>query len=253
MTHYDIKWLTERFESGEALKFIYFWGHINKYNETVGKFCFSQWFPASFTVDNITYKTSEHWMMSHKALLFGDKDSFERIIACEKPGEAKELGRRVLNYDEQIWNDNKFEIVKLGNIHKFNQHVEFADYLLKTENRVLVEASPIDTIRGIGLSIDSHNIDNIYAWRGENLLGFALMEVRDFLKEFDHFKTPDNPLQPPWKLFPDIDAHDMFWRMGKGEEYMTQFSKHLDALSDREKTIYKLINPQPYNWKNFYE
>jgi ribA/ribD-fused uncharacterized protein len=180
-TQYDINWLTEKFESGDTLKYIFFWGHTNKYNEEVGKFCFSQWFESPFTVDNITYKTAEHWMMAHKALLFGDKLNFDKIINCEKPGEAKVLGRQVLGYDEQTWNDRKYEIVKLGNIHKFNQHPQFADYLLKTENRILVEASPVDTIWGIGLSQDSNDIENIYAWRGQNLLGFALMATRDCL------------------------------------------------------------------------
>ncbi len=252
-TQYDINWLTEKFENGETLKFIYFWGHTNKYNEAVGKFCFSQWYPSSFIVDNITYKTAEHWMMAHKALLFGDTKSFDKIIASDKPGEAKELGRRVLGYEEETWNEKKFEIVKLGNIHKFNQHPDFADYLLKTENRVLVEASPVDTIWGIGLPADSKDIDNIYAWPGQNLLGFALMEVRDFLKSFGHFKPLDNFVLPPWKMFPGVHCQDMFWRMGRGEDYMEHFSKFFDSLNEREKQAYKLTNPTPYNWAKFYE
>ncbi|WP_437922118.1 NADAR family protein [Sphingobacterium sp. LRF_L2] len=90
-THYDIDWLLQKYESDDTLKFIFFWGHINKYNEEVGKSCFSQWFPSPFVVDDITYKTAEHWMMASKALLFGDQDTFEKIIRCDKPGEAKEL------------------------------------------------------------------------------------------------------------------------------------------------------------------
>jgi ribA/ribD-fused uncharacterized protein len=252
-THYDINWLTERFEGGDTLKYIFFWGHTNKYNEEVGKFCFSQWFESSFTVDNITYKTAEHWMMAHKALLFGDRNIFDKIIKCDKPGEAKELGRQVLGYDDQTWNEKKFEIVKLGNIHKFNQQTKFADYLLKTENRVLVEASPVDTIWGIGLSQDSNDIENIYAWRGQNLLGFALMATRDFLKEFGHFNPLEKAIQTPWTKFPNVDSSDMFWRMGIGEDYLTEFSKFYQSLTDREKMIYKLTNPQPYEWTDFYD
>ncbi len=187
--HYDLKWLTDRFESGDTLKFLYFWGHTNKFNEEVGKFCFSQWFESPFTVDNHTYKTSEHWMMSQKALLFNDESSFEKILAADKPGEAKELGRQVLGFDNQTWNDKRFEIVKIGNIHKFNQNPALADYLIKTGDRVLVETSPVDVIWGIGLSQDSNDLENIYAWRGLNLLGFVLMEVRDFLQGFGNIKT----------------------------------------------------------------
>lgn len=184
---YDMNWLIKQFEEGHSLKFNFFWGHTNKYNEKVGKFCFSQWNENPFSIDNITYKTAEHWMMAQKAQLFSDTNSFEKIIRCNKPSEAKELGREVIGYDEHTWNENKYEIVKNGNIHKFNQYPEFAEYLLKTENSILVEASPVDIVWGIGLSQDSKDIENIFAWRGQNLLGFALMETRDFLREFGHF------------------------------------------------------------------
>ena len=179
--NYSINWLKEKFESEEALKFIFFWGHANKYNEDVGKFCFSQWYECPFVVDSITYKTSEHWMMAQKAKLFNDIEVFEKIIHSIKPGEAKELGRQVIGFNEVEWNDNRFEIVKTGNIHKFTQHPKLEEYLLKTDNRILVEASPVDTVWGIGLTQDSKDIYNVNAWRGLNLLGFALMETRDFL------------------------------------------------------------------------
>lgn len=182
--HYDIKWLTEEYEKGTPLKFLFFWGHTAKLNEGVGKECLSQWYYSPFTVNNIEYKTAEHWMMAQKALLFGDNNTFEKIIQCEKPGEAKELGRQVQGFDEQLWNERRFDIVKLGNIHKFNQHKSLGDFLLNSNERVLVEASPVDTIWGIGLSKDDNDSENIYAWRGLNLLGFALMEVREFLSEF---------------------------------------------------------------------
>jgi len=251
--HYNIDWLIKTFENGEPLKFSYFWGHTNKYNEQVGKFCFSQWHESPFTINGITYKTSEHWMMAHKAMLFDDLDAFNKIILSNKPAEAKELGRQVIGYDDQIWNKNKFEIVKLGNIHKFNQNPVLAEYLLKTENRVIVEASPVDAIWGIGLSQDSKDIDNIYAWRGENLLGFVLMEVRDFLKEFGHFKPLENSIQAPWINSPNVDPHDMFWTMGKGEEYLTRFNQYYNKLSERDQSIYQLTNPTPYSWKNFFD
>lgn len=251
-TRYNINWLTESFESGDALKFIYFWGHSDKNKEQIGKFCFSQWFESTFTVGNVTYKTAEHWMMAHKALLFEDYKTYEKIIRCEKPGEAKELGREVLYYDDNLWNERKFDIVKLGNIHKFNQHPPLADYLLQTGNRVLVEASPVDTIWGIGLSQDSEYIDNIYAWRGQNLLGFVLMEVRDFLKGFGRFSDLEHAIQARWLKFPNLDSYDMFWRTGKGDEYLFTFHQFYSKLTEREQKIYQLTNPPPHNWRQFY-
>ena len=85
------------------------------------------------------------------------------------------------------------------------------------------------------------------------MLGFALMATRDFLKDFGHFEPLDNSVEPPWTKFPNVDSSDMFWRMGKGEEYLNEFSKHYHNLTDREKVIYKLTNPEPHEWTDFYD
>jgi ribA/ribD-fused uncharacterized protein len=180
--NYNLKWLKDKFDKGEVIKYIFFWGHTSSDNQPVGKHVFSQWFYSPFTVDNVEYRTSEHWMMASKAKLFGDKRIYERIITTDKPGEVKELGRQIKNFDQMTWDQKKYEIVTTGNIHKFNQNSSLNDYLLTTGDRILVEASPVDTIWGIGLTHDAKNIENPYTWRGLNLLGFSLMETRDFLQ-----------------------------------------------------------------------
>lgn len=179
---YNLKWLTDKFDKGEQIKYIFFWGHSNKNNEVVGKFVFSQWYPSPFVVDNTEFKTAEHWMMAQKALLFNDSDIFSKIVKADKPGEVKELGRKIRGFDDITWNEKKFQIVKTGNIHKFSQNKSMKDFLISTGDRVIVEASPTDKIWGIGLPQDAKMIDNPHTWKGENLLGFALMEVRDALK-----------------------------------------------------------------------
>ena len=68
-----------------------------------------------------------------------------------------------------------------GNAAKFGQHAAFRAFLLDTHDRVLVEASPVDAIWGIGLAQEDARALNPVAWRGLNLLGFALMEVRAHL------------------------------------------------------------------------
>lgn len=251
--NYDINWLVDNFDKGQAIKFLFFWGHTNKLNEETGKFCFSQWFELPFIVDGIIYKTAEHWMMANKALLFSDTKTYYKIINANKPGEVKELGRQVLGFDGPIWNANRYSIVVNGNIHKFNQHPKFADYLIKSDNRILVEASPTDTIWGIGLSQESEHINDPYYWRGLNLLGFALMEVRDFLKTHGHFSDLKDMADLPWKVYPNVDPFDIFWRMGKGEDIITAFSKYYSKLSDRDQMTLRLTNPAPYNWKTFYD
>lgn len=179
--HYDIEWLKNKATDNESLKFLYFWGHTNKSNEAVGKFCFSQWYESPFVVDGVTYKTAEHWMMAKKALLFGDLEIFQKIVISDKPGEVKDLGRRISGFDDEIWTAERYEIVKAGNLHKFKQYPELSEYLLGTGNRILVEASPVDLIWGIGLAQDHADASSPNRWLGLNLLGFALMEVRDIL------------------------------------------------------------------------
>lgn len=164
-------------------KFLFFWGHQPSKDGTVTKTCFSQWWESSFTVGGIEYKTAEHWMMAKKARLFNDEIIFKRIIEVKSPAEAKKLGREVQNYNEEIWLKNRYEIVKEGNFHKFSQHQDLKEFLLNTKERILVEASPVDAIWGIGMASDHQDIKNPKKWRGLNLLGFALMEVRDELEK----------------------------------------------------------------------
>lgn len=183
LNDYSLSWIKQKFNNRELLDFIFFWGHTNKQQETIGKFCFSQWYESPFTVEKVTYKTAEHWMMAQKALLFGDETVFKKIIETNNPSEVKELGRQVSNYDDITWIENRFEIVKQGNIHKFDQNSALKNYLLSTENKIIVEASPVDSIWGIGVSQDDPYVTNFNTWQGENLLGFVLMEVRDFFKE----------------------------------------------------------------------
>ncbi|GGG12067.1 hypothetical protein GCM10011344_10930 [Dokdonia pacifica] len=165
----------------ELLKYVFFWGHTPSKNGDTTKSCFSQWWELDFEVNGITYRTAEHWMMAGKARLFNDTVILEKIINASHPNQAKKLGRKVSNFDADIWDAHKYEIVKEGNYHKFSQHSNLKEFLINTANRILVEASPFDPIWGIGLAQSKPNIEDPNTWKGENLLGFALMEVRDEL------------------------------------------------------------------------
>nr|WP_294927606.1 NADAR family protein [uncultured Flavobacterium sp.] len=163
-------------------KFLFFWGHQPNKDGSISKTCFSQWWLSSFEVDKVIYKTAEHWMMAKKAELFKDDEVLAKIIKANSPAEAKKLGREVKNYNETLWLAARFDIVKEGNYHKFSQNPELKTFLVNTKERVLVEASPVDAIWGIGMASDHKDVLNPEKWRGLNLLGFALMEVRDELK-----------------------------------------------------------------------
>lgn len=181
--HYNRQWLMFQQENGKKLRFLFFWGHQPTKDGSISDSCFSQWWQAPFTVEGLTYLTAEHWMMAGKARLFGDQEVLGKILAVQSPAEAKKLGRQVRNFDAQRWDEHKYEMVKAGNVHKFSQHVDLKEYLLQTGNRIIVEASPMDQIWGIGMAKSNPNAENPTLWKGENLLGFALMEVRDALQE----------------------------------------------------------------------
>lgn len=177
----NIKELRNEYNQGKHFKYIFFWGHTEKSGEVTSA-CLSQWYECKFTADGITYHTAEQYMMSQKAKLFGDREIFDRIMQATNPGEYKKLGRQIRNFDSEIWDKNKFDIVVNGNILKFSQNEKLKEFLLNTGSRVLVEASPYDCIWGIGKPKTDDNIENPLTWKGENLLGFALMEVREKLK-----------------------------------------------------------------------
>lgn len=120
-------------------------------------------------------------MMYHKAKLFGDKNACKKVLSASSPGEAKAIGRELLGFEQKLWQEKRFEIVVNANLAKFSQNSELKDFLLNTGNRVLVEASPEDKIWGIGLAQNNRASESPNTWQGLNLLGFALMEVRQQL------------------------------------------------------------------------
>lgn len=174
---YTIDWITTLTEPD----YLFFWGHQPSKDGEIIKTCMSQWWPSEFNEDGTLYRTAEHYMMAHKAKLFGDAEVFEKILAKTSPKDVKDLGRQIKGFDAALWNQHKYEIVKQGNLLKFSQNEKLKTFLIQTKNKVIVEASPVDPIWGIGLAEDNADAKDPVKWKGENLLGFALMEVRDKL------------------------------------------------------------------------
>lgn len=174
------KELVDYVNYGNSVKNLFFWGH-QKPKEGVSKSCFSQWYDSAFETEGHHFMTAEHYMMYRKATLFNDKVSAKKALKATNPGAVKAIGREVIGFDQQVWEKHRFEIVVAGNIGKFQAYPEIKHFILNTGNRILVEASPVDRIWGIGLAEDHPDCSNPNNWKGENLLGFALMEVRDRL------------------------------------------------------------------------
>ncbi|MET0355461.1 MAG: NADAR family protein [Cellvibrio sp.] len=174
--------MQEFIAAGAKPEFLFFWGHRQSGN-SISKSCFSQWYESAFDVDDVHYKTAEHYMMAQKALLFGDNDIYEKILNSNTPDEAKSLGRKVRGFKDDIWSAKSFDIVVNGNVEKFSQNEPLRNFLLSTGDKILVEASPVDPVWGIGLAEGDEQAKDPTLWRGKNLLGFTLMAVREKIRK----------------------------------------------------------------------
>jgi ribA/ribD-fused uncharacterized protein len=143
---------------------------------------FDQWTIARFLVDGVEYVCPEQYMMASKARLFGDSEIERQILSTESPKEHKRLGRAVRGFDESVWNESRCKIVRTANMAKFSQNLELKKLLLETGDRDFVEASPFDKIWGIGLTANKPAAYDRSTWKGLNLLGDILNDVRLSLK-----------------------------------------------------------------------
>lgn len=178
---YNIEDLRKAHNAGQKFKYLFFWGHTPPADGSINQSCFSQWWMCGFTVEDERYSCAEQYMMAEKARLFHDGEMLAEIMKAKHPKEMKALGRAVRNFDKEMWERSCYDIVKRGNLEKFSQNQELWSFLKTTKNRILVEASPRDRIWGIGMGKANPDAENPMKWRGRNLLGFALTEVRDRL------------------------------------------------------------------------
>lgn len=162
-----------------------FYGH--KVTDPVTETCLSQWYPCQFEVDSVKYTSAEQYMMAEKARLFGDEKIRTEILSISDPRTCKALGRKVKNFDKAVWDKKKEDIVRNGNFEKFMQNDALRNFLLSTGDKVLVEASPTDRVWGIGLGKNNPDALDPQKWRGQNLLGFILMAVRNEMAILDMY------------------------------------------------------------------
>jgi ribA/ribD-fused uncharacterized protein len=151
---------------------VYFWGDPT----------LSNWGPAEFDYMGEHFYNSEQAYMWEKAMFFDDFETAEKILATDNPSVAKDLGREVRNYNDEQWSVVRFGYMVDVCFEKFKQNPHRLETLLSTEDRIIVEASPHDRVWGVGLHWTDEKILDEKNWKGENLLGKALMRVRDGLK-----------------------------------------------------------------------
>lgn len=140
----------------------------------------SQHYLTKFSDGVNEYSSAEQYMMYQKAALFGDKAIAEKILAEKSPTKIKALGRKIKGFNESKWDERKYVIVTMGNMHKFSHNHNLGKRLVETGDAVLIEASPFDRVWGIGYG--ATNAPTKRDKWGQNLLGRALMEVRANLR-----------------------------------------------------------------------
>lgn len=142
----------------------------------------SNWYLSDFEIEGVQYSSMEQYMMYQKAILFNDWSAAQKIRAISDVGKIKALGRAVKGYDDQVWNGMRQVIVYKGLLEKFRQNEELKMKLLATRPNILAECAVQDRIWGIGLSMKDDRRFDREEWQGQNLLGFALMCVREELE-----------------------------------------------------------------------
>lgn len=152
---------------------VLFWGSQDIY---------SNWHPCQFSIDGVQYFNVEQYMMAEKARLFGDKAAEQLILQTQDPRRIKALGRSVRGYDDARWAAVRMEVVERACLAKFGQNERLHEQLLATQDKTLVEASPVDSLWGIGLSSHDPRALDPEQWLGDNLLGLVLMKVRQQLR-----------------------------------------------------------------------
>lgn len=137
------------------------------------------WTPTPFETEAGRFPSGEHHLMVGKALLFGDQVTAERILRTRSPGQARELGRRVSGFREEVWVKERGRLMDEANRAKFAALPELAAYLRSTWPAVLVQASALDVVWGSGLDLADAFLAQPERWPGQNLAGFSLMRIRD--------------------------------------------------------------------------
>ena len=140
----------------------------------------SNFYPCKIELYGSTWKSSEQCFMAKKAAYFGDEATYEEIINAKTPEEAKKLGRKVKNFNDEEWSAVRQEIMYNIVYEKFAQNKTLRDFLLSSDfkNKKFVEGSPFDGVWGVKIDYRNDLIDDEANWNGTNFLGKILDRVR---------------------------------------------------------------------------
>lgn len=144
------------------------------------------WYTGSFSKEKIKFDCVEQYMMWAKASFFHNKDIAESILKKNRKnvGEKdqayyKRMGRLVSNFDGNRWEAAKEVIVKEGLRLKFAPNTFAYNKLMSYPGKTFVEASPYDAIYGIKMGMWDEGVEDPMNWKGLNLLGQWITDIRD--------------------------------------------------------------------------
>lgn len=143
----------------------------------------SNWYSSPFDLDGIHFTSAEQYIMYKKCVLFGDQISADAILATDDTSVQQKIGRKAKGYNEDVWAGMRQLIAVRGLLAKFSQNEDLKQKLLETGDAWLVECAHSDTIWACGIRLNEDERFDTSKWRGQNLLGFALMEARSILRK----------------------------------------------------------------------
>ena len=145
----------------------------------------SNWYSSACEIEDKKFTSVEQYIMYRKAEIFGDTEIADRILSTDDPETQKALGRKVSGYSGYVWDGIRQMVVYRGLMAKFSQNEDLKELLLKTGDAYLVECAMRDKIWACGRSLYDERRKDASLWDGTNILGFALMEVRERLRKND--------------------------------------------------------------------
>ena len=142
----------------------------------------SNWYLSSFELDGIHFSSCEQYIMYRKCMIFGDQASADAVLSTDDTETQQSIGKTAKGFIPAVWDGMKQPLLMRGLYAKFTQNEDLKQLLLETGDTYLVECAASDHIWACGRKLTDDRRFDITKWNGQNLLGFALMEVRSALK-----------------------------------------------------------------------
>lgn len=193
--------------------------------------CFSNFSRHPIDLDGQTWATTEHFFQAAK---FSVRSDIDDVRGAATAFQAAQIGRERGRSLKPDWSTVRDQVMLRALRAKFTQHADLGCILASTHGASLVEHTANDSYWGDGGD-----------GSGRNRLGQLLEQVRGELR-------PTGPAfaAPPWVQHPGIDPSDMFWRMGRGEDCLSDAQRFWLSMPPEAQREYDAYFPVPAEWRH---